>query len=46
MELTDELEDRAAREPLGADISDMSDEWCEGFLAGQANAIRFARDVD
>jgi hypothetical protein len=33
------LKARAAREPLGVDISDYSDEWCAGFLAGQVNAL-------
>lgn len=34
-----ELLARAAREPLGVDISDHSDEWCDGFLKGQVNAL-------
>lgn len=34
-----ELRDRAGREPLAVDISDYSDEWCAGFLAGQENAL-------
>lgn len=34
-----ELLTRAAREPLGVDISDYSDEFCAGFLAGQVNAL-------
>ncbi len=29
----------AAKEPIGVDISDYSDEWCDGFRAGQVNAI-------
>lgn len=29
----------AEQKPLMTDISDYSDEWCAGFLAGQANAI-------
>jgi hypothetical protein len=33
------LADRAGKEPLGTDISDRSDEWCAGFLAGQTNAF-------
>jgi len=33
------LRERAKREPLDVDISDYSDEWCAGFLAGQVNAI-------
>lgn len=34
-----DLRERGAREPLGVDISDYSDEFCAGFLAGQANAL-------
>ena len=34
-----DLRTRAAKEPLGTDISDYSDEWCAGFLAGQVNAL-------
>jgi|ERR1035437_7747440 hypothetical protein len=30
---------QAAREPIGVDISDYSDEYCEGFLHGQVNAL-------
>lgn len=38
---------RASREPLEVDISDYSDEWCAGFLAGQANALEvLARQED
>jgi hypothetical protein len=33
------LRERAGREPLNVDISDYSDEWCAGFLAGQVNAL-------
>lgn len=33
--------ERASREPLGVDISDYSDDWSEGFLAGQVNALDF-----
>lgn len=29
----------ASTQPLGVDISDYSDEWCAGFLAGQSNAF-------
>ncbi len=35
----DQLRDKAIKEPLGSDISDYSDEWQAGFLAGQANAL-------
>jgi hypothetical protein len=35
------LYDRAGQEPLGANISDYSDEYCAGFLDGQANALDF-----
>lgn len=38
-ESTEALVERAGREPLGIDISDYSDEWCAGFLAGQANGV-------
>lgn len=31
---------RATREPIGCDVSDYGDEWVEGFLAGQLNAIQ------
>lgn len=31
---------RAVREPIGCDVSDYSDEWVEGFLAGQVNALQ------
>jgi len=30
---------RAEKEPLGVDVSDYSDEWCAGFLEGQAHAL-------
>jgi len=33
------LAQRAAREPIGCDVSDYGDEWVEGFLAGQLNAL-------
>lgn len=33
------LRERAEREPLGVDISDYSDEFCAGFLAGQVNTL-------
>ncbi len=35
----DKLIAQARKEPLGTDISDYSDEFCVGFLAGQANAL-------
>lgn len=35
----EELRARGHREPLGVDISDFSDEFCYGFLAGQSNAL-------
>jgi hypothetical protein len=35
----DDLASRAAKEPLGVDISDYSDEFCAGFLKGQENAF-------
>lgn len=31
--------ERADREPIGVDISDYGDEFCEGFLRGQANVL-------
>jgi hypothetical protein len=34
-----ELLIRAAREPIGVDISDYSDEFCAGFLAGQTHIL-------
>lgn len=30
---------KATREPIGCDVSDYSDEFVEGFLAGQTNAL-------
>lgn len=30
---------RARREPIGVDISDFGDEFCEGFLRGQVNVL-------
>lgn len=33
------LREQAEKEPLGVDISDFSDEYCAGFLAGQVNAL-------
>lgn len=30
---------RAETEPIGLDISDCSDEWCDGFLAGQVSIL-------
>jgi hypothetical protein len=38
---TEDLRERAKREPLETDISDFGDEWSAGFLAGQVNAIDF-----
>lgn len=35
------IRERAARESLGVDISDYSDEFCAGFLAGQVNVFDF-----
>lgn len=34
-----QLRELATREPIHVDISDYSDEFCLGFLAGQANAL-------
>lgn len=31
---------RPRSEPIGCDISDYSDEWTQGFLAGQQNALQ------
>jgi hypothetical protein len=31
---------RAAREPIGCDVSGCGDEWVAGFLAGQLNALQ------
>ena len=31
---------RASTEPIGCDVSDYSDEWVEGFLFGQVNALQ------
>lgn len=36
------LRERAKKEPLNVDISDFSDEWCAGFLAGQEHALDVA----
>lgn len=33
------LRERAATEPIGCDLSDWSDEFVAGFLAGQANLV-------
>lgn len=44
-EALDKLRGRAANEPLEVDISDFSDEWCAGFLAGQVNALNVARSA-
>lgn len=30
----------AGREPIGCDVSDYGDEYVEGFLAGQQNALQ------
>lgn len=38
-----EKRDIAEKEPLNVDISDYSDEWCAGFLEGQAHALDEAR---
>lgn len=38
-----ELERIASIEPIGCDISDYSDEFVEGFLCGQQNAIQAIR---
>lgn len=35
----DDLLERAAKEPIGVDISDYSDEFCEGFLRGQRSIL-------
>jgi hypothetical protein len=35
----DALIERAAIEPIGVDISDYSDDFCIGFLAGQKNVL-------
>jgi len=40
------LRDRAIKEPLGVDISDHSDEWCAGFLAGQVNACHYIEHIN
>ncbi len=37
-----QLRERAEKEPLEVDVSDYSDEWCAGFLAGQTNALDLA----
>ncbi len=34
-----QLRKTAESEPLGVDISDYGDDWCAGFLRGQANAL-------
>jgi hypothetical protein len=31
---------KGAREPIGCDVSDYSDEFVGGFLAGQVNALQ------
>lgn len=33
------LRARAKTDPIGVDISDYSDEYCEGFLAGQVSVL-------
>ncbi len=38
-ELAERMRQIALKDPIGVDISDYSDEWCAGFLAGQANAL-------
>ena len=43
--LSERLRALAAKEPLGVDISDYSDEWCAGFLAGQVNGIDTTADA-
>jgi hypothetical protein len=35
----EEFLQRAAKEPIGVDISDFGDEWCAGFLRGQVNVL-------
>lgn len=35
----DELLHRAETEPINCDVSDYSDEWCAGFLAGQRSVL-------
>jgi hypothetical protein len=38
---------RAGREPLDVDISDYSDEFCEGFLRGQEHAlVRMEQEIE
>lgn len=41
-EALDALHKQAKKEPLGVDISDYSDEFCIGYLAGQENALHHA----
>ena len=31
---------KAVTQPIGWDVSDYSDEWVEGFLLGQVNALQ------
>lgn len=40
MSAFDEWREKVEREPIETDISDYGDEWCAGFLAGQANLLR------
>jgi hypothetical protein len=43
----DRLYESAGKRPIELDISDWSDEWCAGFLAGQENALEAVmREVD
>jgi len=41
-EALSELRSKAETEPLEIDISDFSDEFCAGYLKGQANALDLA----
>jgi hypothetical protein len=39
MSTISQLRARAAKEPVGVDISDYGDEWCDGFLRGQVSIL-------
>lgn len=39
MNTWESLLDQADREPINLDISNYSDDWCAGFLAGQVSIL-------
>jgi hypothetical protein len=42
--LLDILEAKAEKEPLGIDISDKCDDYCQGFIDGQVCALQALRE--